>query len=888
MNVLVKSTVREIRSSIGRYLAILAITALGVGFFAGLRACRPSFTNTIARYFEAQNFYDYRLLSSVGFSKDSISVLSNQGKISEAEGALYEDVLVAAGEDTLVLRVHSVTSSINKLKLVSGRLPEADNECVVDADYFDEDMVGQTLSFASFNSEATLDAFTTTEYTVVGTATTPLYISGDRGTTSLGSGSIRAFVYVNESCFTADYYKEIYLTLENQAEIYSDAYREIVSNFKTDVTELAVEQAGRRYQEIVSDAQDEIDEARAALDKASAELNAQKEAATQAAVELIVTMGLPAAPDNPYYAQILDEINALFTDAENELAEGYMELADAQREVDSITAPAVYVLTRSGNAGYAAFEQDSTIIENISVVFPAFFFLVAALVCVTTMTRMVDEQRTQIGVWKAMGYSKEHISCKYLFYAGSAGLFGCVLGFFAGTGFIPVIFWCAYSTSYNFADTLLYAFDPVMYVMSLVISMLCTAGVTVLCCWTALREVPAAILRPKTPKSGKRILLERFGFWRHISFLHKVSLRNVIRYKQRFFLMILGISGCTALLLTGFGIRDSVQNMTDYQYGEITLYDAEVSFTNPISMEEQEGFLSRYDDIEAVLFLSECNADITSSSGTKSVQLTAVMGDNITSCVNLHTDDETVPYPRDGEVILCRGVADKLQAKVGETVVLTDDSLHQISVVVTGVFDNYVGSFVFVSEDTMAQLCGEAPVNAAYVSFKTDAKPNYTMASMLNDDLVGHVALNENTREAIETSFTSLNLVVLLIILCAGVLAFVVLFNLININIGERIREVATIKVLGFFDAESSAYVFREVNMLTVAGSLLGLLFGRFLHAFVMEQIKPDGICFDSRIVWSSYLFSIAITFVFAMLVNFAMQFKLKKISMAESLKSVE
>ena len=888
MNALVKSTVREIRSSIGRYLAILAITALGVGFFAGLRACRPSFTNTIARYFEDQSFYDYRLLSSVGFSKDSICALSKQGNISAAEGALYEDVLVAAGEDTLVFRVHSVTSSINKLRLVSGRLPEADNECVVDADYFDEDMVGQTLPFASFNSDATLGAFNTAEYTVVGTVTTPLYISGDRGTTSLGNGSISAFVYVNESCFTANYYKEVYLTLENRAEVYSEAYRDIVANTKTDVTELAEEQAGRRYLEIVSDAQDEIDEAMAALHEASAELNARKEAAIQEAFEPIIAMGLSASPDNPYYAQIFDEINALFADAENELADGYMDLANAQREVDSITPPTVYVLTRSENAGYAAFEQDSTIIENISVVFPAFFFLVAALVCVTTMTRMVDEQRTQIGVWKAMGYNRGQISCKYLFYAGTAGLFGCVLGFFAGTGCIPAIFWFAYSTSYNFADTLLYAFDPVMYVMSLVISMLCTAGVTVLCCWNALREVPAAILRPKTPKSGKRILLERLGFWRHISFLHKVSLRNVIRYKQRFFLMILGISGCTALLLTGFGIRDSVQNVTDYQYGEITLYDAEVSFADPISMEEQEGFLSRYDDIEAVLFLSECNADITSGSGTKSVQLTAVMGDDITSYVNLRTDDETVSYPRDGEVILCRGVADKLQAKVGETVVLTDDSLHQISVVVTGVFDNYVGSFVFVSEGTMAQLCGEAPVNAAYARFKADAEPNYTTASVRNDDLVGHVALNKNTRETIETSFTSLNLVVVLITLCAGALAFIVLFNLININIGERIREVATIKVLGFFDTESSAYVFREVNMLTVAGALLGLLFGRFLHAFVMEQIKPDGICFDRRIVWSSYLFSIVITLVFAMLVKFAMQFKLKKISMAESLKSVE
>lgn len=361
----------------------------------------------------------------------------------------------------------------------------------------------------------------------------------------------------------------------------------------------------------------------------------------------------------------------------------------------------------------------------------------------------------------------------------------------------------------------------------------------------------------------------------------------MIRYKQRFFLMILGISGCTALLLTGFGIRDSIQNVTDYQYGEIALYDGAVTFANRISETQQQDF-SRYDDLESVLFLSERNADITAGNSTKSAKLTAALNGDITEFMDLHTADEDIAYPQDGEIILCKGIADKLQVKNGEMLTLTDASFHQITLTVTGMFDNYVDNYVFISENTMVQFCGEAPANAAYVRFKANADPDHAAAVIRGDDHVGHIALNVDMRETIETSFSSLNLVVLLIILCAGGLAFIVLFNLININVGERIREIATLKVLGFSGSESASYVFREVDMLTAAGALLGLLFGRFLHAFVMAQIKPDGICFDSRIAWSSYLFSLAITVVFALLVKLAMLYKLKKISMAESLKSVE
>ena len=882
MRALVKSTVREIRSSLGRYLAIFAIIALGVGFFAGLRLCRPTLASSAETYYNNSNFYDFRLMSSIGFSKDSIRT---ESEFSDIEGAIYQDVLVTDGSNNIVVRVHSITQKVNKLSLVSGRLPQTDTECVVDANYFGEEIIGKQLVF----SEETGEVFSHTEYTVTGTVKSPLYISNDRGTTSLGDGNIAAFAFVSPSCFKADYFTELYAVANSGEELYSEAYKNMISDKKPSVTVWTENIAMARYQEIVAEAQSEIDSGKSELDKANQELKAQKDAAIRQLVEQLTLMGIPATEDNPYYAAGLDEINASFSEYEAELSAKYEELENASQEVYQIEEPTVFVLTRAENAGYTSFEQDSTIIENISVVFPIFFFLVAGLVCITTMTRMVDEQRTQIGVFKALGYGKLRIASKYLFYAGSAGLLGSVLGFFVGTLSIPTIFWAAYRTVYNFTDKLKYVFDISMLSISVCVAVLCTAGVTLLCCYKELSDVPAAILRPKAPKIGKRIFLERIKpLWSRIGFLQKVSLRNVFRYKQRFVMMILGICGCTALLVTGFGVRDSIQNVTDYQYGEITLYDAEITFSEVLDENGQTDFITANETIDNILFLSDCNVDIVTERGSMSVKLSGVTSGDITRFLRLKNEDGEIRYPLDNEAVVSKGIAERLGIHTGDTLTLKDDDFHTISVTVSGVMDNYIGNYLFVNENTIASFIGEAPTTSAYVNFKEGTDLGTASAAMLKEETVSHVSLNEDMKSSIETSFESLNLVVVLIIVCAGILAFVVLFNLININIGERIREIATIKVLGFYNGESSEYIFREVNILTVIGGAVGIGLGKLLHSFVMDQIKPDGICFDSRIAWYSYVLGFILTLLFAELVKIVMRRKLKKIQMAESLKSVE
>ena len=890
MDILITSTIREIKNSLGRYLAILTIIALGVGLFAGLRICRPMLVDSVDKYFTEQNFYDYRVVSTIGFSQDNVFNMAEQELVKVAEGGCYEDVLVDIDGNDQVFRANSITAGVNRLRAVSGRLPESEDECVLDADNWGEDMLGRTIKLSDTNSEDTLEEFSRDEFTVVGLVTSPLYINMERGTSSLGNGHISSCMYIDRDCFTADYYKEVFLTIDDKSSAYSEQYDARIEETEDAITSMAEEQAQLRYKELVLDNRQEIADGRKTLDEAAEEIQKQKDDAAAQVEEFMSSMGFSPSENPSYYNQMMDEINESFADAEAELADYYADLDEAEAELDDIDEPNVYVLTRSENAGYAAFEHDSAIIENISVVFPVFFFMVAALVCVTTMTRMVDEQRTQIGVWKAMGYDKSLISLKYIIYAGSSGFIGSVLGFFVGTYFIPMAFWNAYSSMYNFTEQLTYNFDPIMFASSLAVALLCTAGVGLYSCRKELREVPASILRPKAPRNGKRILLERMGWiWKRISFLHKVSLRNVMRYKQRFFLMILGVSGCTALLLTGFGVRDSIQNVTDYQYGEISVYDAELNFTDGLSDEERDNFQSGHgDDIGEILYLSASSVDIGSEDNLKSSTLSTVLSGELENFIHLRSEEEEVSLPENGEILLSKGMASMLNVGRGDSVIVTNDEFRSLELTVCGVFDNYIGDYMFVTQDTMMELNGEAPLNTAYVIFKDGVDQNTASAQLLDDDLVSRVALSQDTKNSVDSSFSSLNIIVVLIILCAGALAFIVLFNLININIGERIREIATIKVLGFYNGESSAYVFREVNMLTVLGSLLGLVLGKLLHAFVMTQIRTDGICFDVRIAWQSYVFSLLLTFAFAVLVRIAMSYKLGRISMSESLKAVE
>ena len=1096
---------REIRRSLGRFLAIAAIVALGVGFFCGLRLTKTAMVRTLDAYAEAQQMYDFRLVSTIGFDETDAAKIADDSRVAACEGTKSADALTStAGGASRACKFLSLPETLDLPSLKAGRLPQTADECLADGMLYSEQDLGQKIVLSEENDDDTLGQFTRREFTIVGIAKSALYINYERGSTSVGSGSLSAFVYVLPEAFDFDYDTELYLRLTDRAgEIYSDEYKAHIDDAEPWVTALAEQCADDRgtrlhddaadakeeadreladaYQKLVdgqkeieeneqkladarkeladgeqklADAQAEyddgaaklaeareelrkqfnetvgelqsgqaeIDKNQAQLDQKRAELAAQKTQleAQKAKLELALTQ--PQLPDeqraqlegqlaqvNAGLQQIeaagpeldaaqqqidaaqaelnagseefgdgleeanaeisenqkkldeakatLDEKNQELADAKQELADGEQQLADAKQELadgwadyysgkaeaeqkiadaeaeladakqqltdgkqdiadaevelsdgeqkladaeqeyqdgqdalEKLENPDVFVLDRSSNIGYACFESDSDIVRGVSRVYPLFFFAVAALVCITTMTRMVDEQRTQAGVLKAMGYSNGAIVLVYFLYAGSASVLGCVVGIAAGSYFLPKMIWQGYNIMYGFTD-ILYAFDWPLALLSAGAYLLCALGTTWYVAHAELQRPAAELIRPKAPKAGKRILLERLpGLWNRIPFLHKVSIRNILRYKKRMIMMIIGIGGCTALLITGYGIQDSISNVVDYQYSEITRYDASVTFQHALNETERTAFAALCEEeAEEYLFVAEKSADASAGSTVKTTNVVCPASGSVEGFVDLHEKDKTpVAYPENGACVISRGLAEALQLSAGDTITLQSGT-REAQLQVAAVFENYVYNYVYLTAESWAQCFGEAPAyEQAWVNFPPDADAHAASAALAGAKNVASVSLSSDFRARVATMMESLRYIVVVVVVCAAALAFIVLYNLTNINITEREREIATIKVLGFYDSETNRYVFRENIILTVLGALVGLPMGKALHAYVMSQIRIDLMCFDVRVAPGSYLLSAALTLAFGLLVNLALRRKIGAIDMAQALKSIE
>lgn len=568
------------------------------------------------------------------------------------------------------------------------------------------------------------------------------------------------------------------------------------------------------------------------------------------------------------------------------------KIADAREELEKLEEPDTYVLGRDTNIGYVCFESDSDIVEGIANIFPVFFFLVAALVCITTMNRMVEEQRTQIGVLKALGYGETTIMSKYMAYSGLAAAAGCVFGFFLGTWGFPKVIWYAYGIMYS-VDDIGYVFDWKLAAVSFAVSMLCSMGTTWLSCRRELSAQAAALMRPKAPEAGKRIFLEYIPFlWKRLGFLRKVSLRNIFRYRKRLIMMVTGIGGCTALLVTGFGIRDSIADVAERQFQEIQTYDVGVSLNDPADEELTDWLESHAGEygIEAWTAVMEKSLDLVTAGAVKSVYLVTGTAVSMPEFLNLHTaDGAKISYPGVGEAVISDKLSEEYGIGKGDTITLRDEDMRTLTVTVSAVYENYIYNYVHVSEETWRQVFGEEPGRKTlYVNLAENADAHALSAAMMGLEQVMNVTVNADTMERIGNMMKSLNIIVVVVVFCAAGLAFIVLYNLTNINITERIREIATIKVLGFYKQETASYVFRENVLLTVLGAVLGLFLGYFLHRFVMAQIKVDLISFHVCVKPVSYGYSVILTLAFAFLVDRVMGGKLERISMTESLKSVD
>ncbi len=981
---LTKITLREIKNSLGRYLAILIIIALGTGLFAGLKITRDAMVNTLDSYLTERNLYDYKIASTLGYEAADVEYISSLANVKATEGSISYDVLCAAGEMNQALKACSITESINKVKLLEGRMPEKSNECVADGRVYSKEDIGSTIEISEDNSKDTLDAFAHRKYTITGLVYSPLYLNYERGSTSIGNGIIEAYFYILPEGFDSDIYTEIYLTIENTAPIYSDGYESLIGNAENVITAAAEAASQRRYEEIKSEADDKISEAEQEykdgyksylkeksdaysklddsynellagqskisssekdLNKTISELNDSKKQIDAGLAEINehlsqLESGKEYMTDEEYqaskqqleskkteltasltkvnaglkqadagraklekekqtltdgwkeYRQGKAEADSSFADAKKDLDDAKAKIKDGKDEIAAIKKPEAFVFTRDINTGYVSFENDANIVNEVAKVFPVFFFLVAALVCITTMTRMVDEQRTQIGVLKALGYSSRAVISEYLFYSGSAGVLGTLIGYFSCCIVFPAIIWKAYGIMYDFGCGLIYSFNIPLLFYSLAGALICSMGACLAAGLRDFKTVPSQLMRPKAPPAGKRILLERIApLWSKVSFLYKVTIRNLFRYKKRFFMMVLGISGCTALLIAGFGINDTVKNIVEFQYNEIIKYDYSIYFDDAPDKKEQQAFRNEASShVSKIMFAHEEEVAFNSKEEELSLTLIASSGDNFSSFIDLH-DNSAIRFPQTGEAVICMKLADKCNLSEGDKIELTNDNGSKIEVTVSGICKNYVNNYVYISDETYEEGFGTAPgYTVAYaISQDESADGIYKSAAAVsdNDNVLG-TSVCLDMEERICSMMDSLNAVIILIVAAAGALAFIVLYNLTNINITERVREIATIKVLGFYPRETSAYVFRENFILTGISAAVGLLLGKVLLEFIITQINISLITFEARITPASYIMSIALTFVFAVIVNIVMYYRLKRIDMIESLKSVE
>lgn len=885
-NVMGKNTRQTIVKSMGRYIAIVAIIALGSGMFVGLLSTKSDMVATAQKYLDEQNMFDLRLISSYGWTKEEVQRIGVLSGVADAEGSISVDAFANLGspDESTVYRIHSIPDRVNQVFLIEGRMPENPNECLLDSHYPDQSVIGTEFVISEENDQDTLDSFRQDTYTVVGLINSPLYLDVFRGNTTLGDGSLTGFVYLQPEAFEMEYYTEIGVTIQGDYEVYTEAYTEameqMAKQLEADVTAIGQE----RMLELKADAEAEYSDGLAQYEAAFAQFQKGREEAYAA-----LDARLEMEPGWTGYEAAKAQLDAQFAQTEAMLLETKEQLEEAQKQLDEIPEAEVYILDRNTHQGYLAVDNNSNIVSGVSRVFPAFFLLVAALVCITTMTRMVDEERTQIGILKALGYSNGAIISKYLVYTGSAAVLGCGLGTMIGSMVFPMILWEAYGIILTVCPQIVLKMNwPLCFTVVgayTAVSML----VTWYCCRRELREAPAELIRPRAPEPGKKILLEHLPFWNKIGFLNKVMFRNVFRYRQRLLMMLLGICGCTALLLTGFGLRDSIMHIVDNQFDDVMVYDMEVYFSESQTPEAQSAFRDALEkDASSVHFFHQSGMELEFDGKTKDVYM-MVSDEAITQYVHLQKGSTKLDMPGINEIVITINAAERLGISVGDTVILRDPELKSLTLTVVGIFDNHVQNFAVVRPETVQQQWGyELDQQMAFVQAKDGVDVHSVGAAVSAMDDVMNVSVSEDAKEQVQSMMEALDLVVITIVICAGLLAIIVLYNLTNISITERIREIATIKVLGFNAKETAMYVFKENLLLTGMGTAIGLVGGIFLLRFVISQIKVDLVWMYASLSPLSYVWAVLLTGLSAVVVDFLLYFKLEKINMAEALKSVE
>lgn len=1013
---LLKDSIKEIKNTYKRFLSILVMAFLGVGFFAGMRAASPDMVDTIDQYYKESQVYDIKILSTLGLTNDDIDAISEIDEIENTVGTYETEGKIEIDNKEIITKIMSV-EKLNKPILLQGNLPKTQNECVVEDSFLtaNHKSIGDTIEVEVEKTKN--DEGEEVEYLnknilkIVGTVKSPLYISRDRGTSSLGSGKIDYYIYVpKENIKANEIYTNIYIKLKN-SENYttsSEKYEEYIAEVKekieaikeerekarhdklVDIATRKVKEAEEKLNENKQNAQQQIEEAKQEIEngknkieKAEVKLNSSKKEADtkfkiaynqiqmakesifqnetqlnqkeQEAGQQITELEIKKQElqtqfdtiennltqletqynqikDNPNISEEqkqmlenkmqmlkqskqtikagIEQINngittgkqeienaktqlqnakneltkkekqyeatktATYSSLENakieieksktELEKGEKELEEKQEEfkdkiadaesklIDSrekianIENPTWYVLDRYSNTGYNSFIQDTESIENISKVFPIVFFMVALLISLTSMTRMVEEQRTQIGTLKALGYNKLQIASKYVIYAGLACVIGGVLGMSVGFVLLPQIIWTMYQMMYQMTDNIHISFNIIIGGMGLLLICVCIIGATIYAVLKELVQTPSTLMRPKAPKMGKRVLLEKIPFiWKRLSFSQKVTVRNIFRYKKRFLMTIIGILGCTALIVVGFGVRDSIRCIMPNQFEKVFNYDMQIGLKNGLEDEQKQKYiisLQEKTELEKVVETYMTSNIAKNQENEEDVQIIVPKEpkdlDEVINLTDVKTGEKV--QLEENAICLTDKVAELLNVKQGDTITLKDSKDKERQVKISNIVENYVYHYVYMSRITYENLYGENyNTNMLFTKNNNLSKEQETnlATEIMNKSEVASISRNSSIMNLLDDTMKSLNYVVIILIVSAGLLAFVVLYNLSNVNISERIRELATIKVLGFYDKEVYSYVTRETVILTAIGIVLGLIGGYFLNYFIIRNL---------------------------------------------------
>lgn len=1008
---------REIGHTKSRFFSMMILVALSVAFLSGLKATAPDMKKTGDDYLDSLHLADIQVLSTLGLTDEDIDALKAQESIENAEGEYVLDAFASSDGAEAVVKVLSLSDQgINDVLLREGRMPARADECVVE-----ENMlgllgiaIGDTIALEPDSKMD--DALADEQYTVVGTVRSPVYIAVERGTSTIGSGTVKAYLYLPREAFTLDYYTAAYVRVSGAAEMtaFYDEYDDYIDDVIDTLEAFGDERAALRHDSLVAEATEKLDDAQQELDDAKAEADeelgkaqrelsdarkkldngwrdyrsgqqelkdsrarldeayqslrdgeqeyadglAQYEASRREFEDqkAAAGAGMAAVTDPAALAamqqqmeqaqQQLDEAKAQldaaraeldtgwqeYDDGEAQYASGAQELADAyreltdgekdyrkgqreyedgkaeadekiadaqakitdaRREVADIESCEWYLFGRSYNPGYTGFGQDAERMANLASVFPVIFFLVAALVCLTTMTRMVEEQRVQIGSLKAMGYSGLAISRKYLFYGLLPSLTGGVFGLVIGYILFPKMIFTAYQIMYQMPDIELRAY-PEISIFSVLAAVACTTLATLWACLATLRETPASLMRPRTPKAGKRVFLEYIRpLWKRMSFTHKVTARNLFRYQKRFWMTVIGIGGCTALIIAGFGMRSSLLFTMSRQYDDLFHYSAQVTLSdNALSTERQavEDFLAGDERIVSYVPCEASSATVVTPSYSTTAYVEVMASDKIGKVVDLFDYKSGDPITMGDEgVYIDQKLSELLKVSVGDTFFLDGDVRGDVTV--AGIYEHYTGHFIYMTPGYYENaLHADGEPNAYLLNFTSDDTDtcNAIFEKLLSLSGVATTSRMRDTQDTYMHSMERVDFVVVIIILAAAALAMVVLFNLSNINITERQRELATIKLLGFYDGEVSAYVYRENIVLTVFGILLGCFMGHWLHIYLVRSTEIDLMMFGRQTATSAYVYAAILTMLFSVAVNILAHFRMKKIDMVESLKSAE